>query len=67
MHSFDSSGGTSVMHAKVDGDVWTFEGATMRFTGGFRDDGRVFEGAWESREADGSPWTHAMTVTLQKK
>lgn len=67
MHSFDSSGNTSVMHAKADGDAWTFEGTTMRFTGGFRDGGSVFEGAWESRDADGSPWTPAMTVTLRKR
>ena len=55
------------MHAKVEGDTWTFEGATMRFTGGFCDGGNAFEGAWESREDDGSSWMPAMTVALRKK
>lgn len=66
MHSFDSSGTASIMHARVVNDVWTFTGETIRFTGGFRDDGRVFAGVWELRSSDGSAWHPWMDVRLKK-
>jgi hypothetical protein len=66
MHSFDSSGNAGIMHARIVNAVWTFTGETIRFTGGFRDEGRVFAGVWELRSSDGSPWRPWMDVRLKK-
>lgn len=66
MRSFDSSGSVSVMQAKADGDAWTFIGETLRFSGGFRDNGTTFAGLWEIRAEDGSAWRPLMNVRLRK-
>lgn len=66
VHSYDSSGNTDVMHASVANDTWTFEGKSLRFTGGFRDGGDTLAGIWEQRRDEGAPWVHWMDVTLSK-
>lgn len=66
MHSFDSLGNASVMHARIDQETWTFLGESTRFTGGFRDNGKVFAGVWELRSNDTSAWQLWMDVELRK-
>lgn len=54
------------MRATVEGDAWMFAGESMRFRGGFRDEGKTFAGVWEQRLRGGSnglPW---MDITLTK-
>lgn len=66
MQSFDSVGNASAMEARLQADTWTFVGDGIRFTGGFRADGRVFAGRWESRPSEGVPWQAWMEVRLTK-
>jgi hypothetical protein len=66
MHSFDNSGKASIMQARLEQDTWTFIGESMRFTGGFHDDGKVFAGLWESRSGEGAAWQPLMNVRLMK-
>jgi hypothetical protein len=66
VHSYDSSGNTDVMHARVANDTWTFEGKSLRFTGGFRDGGDTLAGIWEQRPGEGAPWVHWLDVTLSR-
>lgn len=66
MHSFDNLGNVAVMHASVDGNRWTFTGESVRYTGGFSDDGKTFAGLWERRSDDGASWSPWMDVTLRK-
>lgn len=66
MHSFDSAGNTTLMQARMEQDTWTFVGESLRFTGGFRESGKVFAGLWEQRPDDGSAWIPLMDVQLNK-
>jgi hypothetical protein len=66
MHSFDSTGSTTFMQARVQKDTWTFIGEALRFTGRFDDSGRVFAGLWESQSGEDAPWQPLMDVTLRK-
>jgi hypothetical protein len=67
MHSFDSEGNAGVMRASTaDGRNWTFLSDTLRFTGGFDQDGGVFSGLWEQRSGGDSPWIPWMDITLRK-
>jgi hypothetical protein len=66
MRSFDSSGNSSLMQAQLENDTWTFVGETTRFTGGFRDNGKIFAGLWEMREGENKGWQPWMDVTLRK-
>jgi hypothetical protein len=66
MHSFDNSGNASVMHARIENDTWIFTGESLRFTGRFLDNGKVFAGLWELRSSDGSAWQPWMDVKLRK-
>lgn len=66
MHSFDSTGNTSLMQAQVKKEIWTFVGDTIRFTGQFRDNGRVFAGLWEFLSGVDAAWLPLMDVTLRK-
>ena len=66
MHAFDSWGNTAVMRATVEGDAWMFAGESMRFRGGFRDEGKTFAGVWEQRSRGGSNWLPWMDITLTK-
>ena len=66
MHSVDNLGKVIVMHARIEGDIWTFSGEGIRFSGGFRENGMVFAGLWELRSDDGSTWQPWMRVRLRK-
>lgn len=66
VYSFDSTGRSSVMQARVEKDIWTFTGESIRFTGGFRHDGKAFAGIWELRSDDGASWRPWMEVALSK-
>jgi hypothetical protein len=66
MHSFDSQGNASSMQARFEQGTWTFVGENVRFTGGFREAGKVFAGLWERRSADGAPFQAWMNVELVK-
>ncbi len=66
MHSFDSLGNTAVMHASVNGRYWSFTGESLRFTGGFSEDGNTFAGLWEQRSSDRSSWLPWMDITLMR-
>jgi hypothetical protein len=66
MHSFDSTGNTSLMQARIEKETWTFVGETIRFTGRFRDNGRVFAGLWEFRSGEDASWQPLMDVILRK-
>jgi hypothetical protein len=66
MHSFDSTGTTNLMQGTVEKDTWTFNGETLRFTGGFRENGNVFGGLWESRSSGDASWNPLMEITLRK-
>jgi hypothetical protein len=66
LHSYDNSGNTDVMHARVVNDKWTFEGKLLRFTGGFRDAGDTLAGIWERRPDEGAPWVHWLDVSLSR-
>jgi hypothetical protein len=59
-------GNAGVMQARVQDQVWTFTGESLRFTGGFRDDGNTFAGVWEQLSSDGVTWLPWMDVTLRK-
>ena len=67
MTSFDNHGSVSVMHAKNDGDRWTFSGEAVRFTGGFQDEGKTFAGVWERRADGGGEWLPWMRVVLTRE
>jgi hypothetical protein len=66
MHSFDNFGNAGVMQARIRDGIWTFAGESMRFSGGFRNNGLIFAGSWELRSDDGSDWRPWMDVTLMK-
>ena len=66
MHSFDSSGNASVMHARIDKRTWAFTGENVRFMGSFRDQGKVFAGLWELRSSEELDWRPWMDVCLTK-
>lgn len=66
MRSFDSLGNTNLMQARLEMNTWTFVGEGIRFTGGFRDSGRIFAGLWELRSSDGAAWRPWMDVRLRK-
>ena len=54
------------MRANVNGDTWTFEGPSLRFTGSFRDEGKIFGGVWEQRVGEGADWLAWMDIVLSK-
>jgi len=62
MLSFDSTGNSSGMQGRVEKDEWTFVDETIRFTGGFRDNGKILRGLWEFRSAGGGSWQPLMEV-----
>lgn len=66
MHSFDSTGNTTTMQARVEKEEWTFVGEAIRFKGKFRENGKVFAGLWESRSDEDALWRPLMDVTLRK-
>lgn len=66
MYAFDSLGSANIMEGHYEMDSWTFIGNSMLFSGGFRDQGKVFAGLWERRSADGHDWLPWMELTLHK-
>ena len=66
MRSFDSTGSTGTHVATLRDGVWTFTGASERFTGTFSDDGGTITGLWE-RSDDGAAWEPWMDITLTRE
>jgi hypothetical protein len=66
MHSFDNQGTEGLMHAQVDGTNWRFLGDSLRFTGGFHEQGRLFAGLWEVRPDAQADWQPLMDVRLRR-
>ena len=62
--SYDSHGNTAKYQAYFSGNVWSIDGQSERFRGGFNDDGKVLSGDWEMLK-DGS-WIHWMEIELTK-
>ncbi|KAA2241704.1 DUF1579 domain-containing protein [Chitinophaga agrisoli] len=65
MQHFDNKGNTGIMYGSVADGIWTFLGTSLRFTGGFTQDGRTLSGIWE-QTTDGKNWTPLMDITLSK-
>lgn len=65
LESYDNQGGHVVSRAKLDGDTWTIESDSERFTGTFVFGGAILSGSWERRI--GQDWVRWMGVTLVKK
>jgi hypothetical protein len=66
LFSFDNQGNTTLLHGKIDGEKWIFSGDSIRFIGGFSDNGNIFSGLWEFRSGEGSVWQPWMNVLLRK-
>ena len=64
MHYFDSEGQSGRMLARVSGKRWEFLGETLKFTGGFDAEDRVFSGRWEQRTGNG--WAPLMDIRLER-
>ena len=64
MHYFDNNGHTGTMRATFQNGVWTFVGESLRFTGGFSQDGGKLTGNWEAQE--GTTWKHLMKIELTR-
>jgi len=65
MWSFSNNGETQLMHASFEKGKWTFLGKSLRFTGGFSEEGKVLSGIWE-QTADGQNWQFLMDIKLHK-
>ncbi|HYG38203.1 MAG TPA: DUF1579 family protein [Cytophagales bacterium] len=65
MHYFDNKGNTGSMQANFDNGTWTFLGESMRFTGGFREEGKILSGIWE-QSFNGTEWVPLMDIKLTK-
>src|SRR5688500_6632088 len=57
LQHYDNKGNSGFMTATYETGVWTFLGETLRFTGGFKKEGKEFSGIWEQLK-DGKNWTH---------
>jgi hypothetical protein len=65
MQHYDNKGNSGFMTATCEEELWTFIGEGLRFTGGFKNDGKEFSGIWE-QSADSKNWTHFMDIKLNK-
>ena len=63
MQYYDSKGSTGSMLAEYKKDNWEFTGDDLRFSGGFKNQGKEFSGIWEQRTKDSS-WEIFMDITL---
>ncbi len=63
MQHYDSKGSTGLMLAECKKDDWEFTGDDLRFSGGFKNQGKEFSGIWEQRTKD-SNWEIFMDITL---
>ena len=66
MQHYDNKGNSGTMTATCENEVWTFQGETLRFTGGFKNDDNEFSGIWEQGSNDNN-WTHFMDIKLIKE
>ncbi len=64
MHYFDNKGESGVMTVNYTQNVWTFLGETLKFTGGFKNDGKEFSGHWE--QAAAKKWVPFMEIKLTR-
>src|SRR5262245_8098167 len=64
-HLFDSGGNVTVSSLVVQGDTWTYQGATTRATVTFSDGDHV-QTVLHERTDDGSTYQPSMNVTLVK-
>lgn len=65
MQHYDNKGHSGTMTATYENEVWIFQGETLRFTGGFKNDDNEFSGIWEQL-SNGQNWTHFMDIKLIK-
>lgn len=65
MRSWDSQGNAGAHTGTLHDGVWTFAGATERFTGRFGPGGGTLSGTWE-RSAGGESWEPWMDVILTR-
>lgn len=65
MQHYDNKGNSGFMTATCNGETWTFLGERLRFTGGFKKEGKEFSGIWE-QSTDGKNWVHFMDIKLTK-
>ena len=65
LQHYDNKGNSGFMTGHFDQGRWTFLGETLRFTGEFSENDKVFSGVWEKSE-DGKNWTHFMDIRLVK-
>lgn len=66
MQHYDNKGNSGTMTATYENEVWTFQGETLRFTGGFKNNDKEFSGIWEQRSKE-KDWTHWMDIKLRKE
>lgn len=62
---FDNSGNSGHMQAMVKNGLWTYQGESLRFTGKFSDQDRVFGGVWTQLKAD-QTWQDFIEIRLTK-
>lgn len=65
MQHYDSQGNSGFMSATHIGNHWTFQGDSLKFTGGFKSDYKEFSGIWQQLNPNGS-WTHFMNINLNR-
>ncbi|WP_214227799.1 DUF1579 family protein [Pedobacter sp. B4-66] len=65
MRHYNNNGNSGFMTATVNDGLWTFNGDSLRFKGGFNEKGDVFSGVWEQL-TDSKTWAHLMNIKLSK-
>ena len=65
LQHYDNEGNSGFMTGMYADHVWIFLGEDLKFTGGFKNDDKVFSGIWE-KSTNGNEWTHFMDITLSK-
>ena len=65
LQHYDNKGNSGFMTGHCAEGRWTFVSETLRFTGEFSDNDKIFSGIWEMTE-DGKKWTHFMDIKLVK-
>lgn len=64
MYYFDNKGNKGQMEGSFDRGIWSVEGKSLNFNGGFSEDGCVLSGTWEQL-VDGK-WETFMDIKLVK-
>ncbi len=65
MQHYNNKGNSGFMTATVNDGLWTFNGDSLCFKGGFNEQGDVFSGIWEQL-TDDKTWSHLMEIKLSK-